>query len=230
MTKYFINHPLPAVVFSIILVLFGILAASKLPIAEYPNIAPPTIGVSTTYTGADISVVNDTVAQIIEEQIKGIDGFDYMASTVDASGNYNLAISFKFGVNEDIAAVQVQNKVQEINADLPRVVQNNGVSVGKGNSEMAFMVTLISPNNTCDALFLKTYADIYFMDKIKRVSGIGMIEDFSGEYSMRVWLNPDKAAALGVTVGDIENAIQEQTARPALGAAGKLPATSIQEK
>ena len=230
MTKYFINHPIPAIVLSIILVFFGILAAVKLPVAEFPNIAPPTINVSASYTGADISVVNDTVAQVIEEQIKGIDGFDYMTSNIDSSGNYSLTIIFKQGTNEDNAAVQVQNKIQSVSAELPETVRNAGINVDKGNSEISFMVGFTSPRGSYDSLFLRTYAEVYFMDKIRRVSGVGKTEFYTGDYSMRVWLNPDKAAALGLTVSDIETAIREQNTRPALGAVGKLPVSSIQEK
>ena len=180
MTKYFINHPIPAIVLSIILVLFGILAALKLPVAEFPNIAPPTINVSASYNGADISVVNDTVAQVIEKQIKGIDGFDYMSSNIDAAGNYNLTIVFKQGTNDDNAAVQVQNKIQSVSAELPETVRNAGINVDKGSSELSFMVGFTSPRGSYDSLFLRTYAEVYFMDKIKRVSGVCATEFYTG--------------------------------------------------
>lgn len=230
MTKYFVEHPIPAVVFSLLLVLAGILAILRLPTAEYPNIAPPTVGVSTYYTGADVSVVNDTVGEVIEEAIAGIDGFDYMASTIDPSGNYNLSIVFKFGVDEDDAAIQVQNKIQSVQGDLPQVVRQNGFSVDKGNSEIALLAVLHSPNQSYDEFFLKNYADTHFTDKIRRTTGVGKVDFFSGQYAMRVWLNPDKTAENYVTINDVTNAITEQTARPAIGSAGKMPTFDIQEK
>lgn len=230
MTKFFINHPIPAVVLSIILVLMGILAALELPIAEYPQIAPPTINVSTQYVGANASVVNDTVAQIIEEQIVGIDNFDYMNSFTDSFGNYSLNIFFKFGMDENEAAIQVQNKIQEVMSNLPSSVQNSGVTVSKGSTELSLLVVLDSPNGTYDNLFLRNYSDTYIIDKIKRTSGVGKVEIFSGEYAMRIWLDPEKVAEHNLTIDDIKNSIIEQSSRHAIGASGKFPTTKIQEK
>ena len=229
MTKYFINHPIPAIVFSIILTLLGILSILRLPVAEYPNIAPPTVNVSTSYLGADASVVNETVAQIIEPEINGLDGFDYMESNIDTMGNYALTIFFKLGTDVDNAAVQVQNKIASVNSELPEVVQSNGVTVSKNTPESSMMISLNSPNGTYDSVFLTNYAQIYFLDKIKRTNGVGAVNVFGYEYSMRIWLNPDKAAELNLSVNDIIAAIKEQNVRPAIGSIGTSPTANNQE-
>ena len=230
MTNYFIHHPIPAIVLSIVLTLLGILAAMRLPVAQYPDIAPPTVGVSTTYLGADTSVVNDTVAQVIEEAINGIDGFDYMRSTVDPAGNYNLNVVFKLGTDIDSAAVQVQNKISSVAADLPETVRDSGVTVSRNTPDTTLLFSLNSPKGTYDDIFMRTYADVYFLDKIKRVQGVGLVESYSSPYAMRIWLQPDRMAQLGLTVPDVERAIREQNVRPAVGTFGALPAPRLQEK
>ena len=230
MSKFFINHPIPALVLSIILTLVGILTALRLPVAEYPDIAPPTVFVGTSYIGADASVVNNTVAQIIEEAVNGAGDIEFMASTVDTTGNYGLQIVFKTGIDIDTAAVRVQNKISSVMTDLPAEVQSYGVSVSKSTPEISFMVNLISPNGTHDGLFLKNYATVYFLDKIKRAEGVGSVDFFGGDYSMRIWINPDKLAELGLTVADVENAIKEQNVQAAVGALGKMPTGTLQEK
>lgn len=169
MSKFFINHPIPAIVLSIILTLVGTLAALRLPIAEYPDIAPPTVFVSTSYIGADASVVNNNVAQIIEDEVNGAGNIDFMHSTVDTGGNYELSIVFKQGTDIDTAAVRVQNKISAIVSDLPAQVQAQGVTVNKNTPESVFMFDLISPNGSYDSMFMKNYATIYFLDKIQRV-------------------------------------------------------------
>lgn len=230
MSKFFINHPIPALVLSIILTLVGALTVTRLPVAEYPDIAPPTIFVSTSYIGADAAVVNNTVAQIIEEAVNGVGDVEYMYSSIDTSGNYGLGIVFTQGTDIDIAAVRVQNKISSVISDLPAEVQALGVSVTKNTPEMVLMVDLISPNNSHDDIFLKNYANVYFMDKIRRVDGVGVVDFFGGEYSMRIWINPDKLADLGLTVADVEAAIKEQNVQAAVGSLGKMPTESLQER
>ena len=230
MSKFFINHPIPAIVLSIILTLSGVLAALRLPIAEYPDIAPPTVFVSTSYIGADTSVVNNTVAQIIEEAVNGAGDIDFMHSTVDASGNYELTIVFKLGVDIDTAAVRVQNKISSVIGDLPAQVQSQGVIVSKNTPESVFMFDLISPNGTYDSMFMKNYATVYLVDKIKRVDGVGKVTSYDGDYSMRIWLNPDKLAAHGLTVADVESALKEQNVQAAVGSLGKMPTNNFQER
>ena len=230
MSRFFINHPILALVLSIILTLAGVLTAIRLPVAEYPDIAPPTVYVSASYIGADASVVNNTVAQIIEEAVNGVGDIEYMSSSIDTNGNYGLAIVFALGTDIDIAAVRVQNKISSIISDLPADVQSNGVSVTKNTPEMVLLVDLFSPNGSYDGVFLKNYATVYFLDKMRRVDGVGVLDFFGGDYSMRIWINPDKLADLGLTIAEVEAAIKEQNVQAAVGSLGKMPVENSQER
>ena len=230
MSKFFIHRPIFAIVVSLIIVILGVISAVQLPIAQYPQISPPSISVSTTYTGANAAVVNQTVAQIIEQQVNGTQGMDYMSSNSDDTGNYSLSVKFKLDTDGDMDAVKVQNNVAIANASLPSDVQSVGVTTTKASSDMALMVALVSPNSTYDRVFLKNYADIYLLDKIRRVKGVGDVSIFGSDYSMRVWLNPDKLAELGLTVADVSSAIKEQNVQAPAGTIGQLPAPDTQEK
>ena len=210
MARFFINRPIFAIVVSLIIVLVGLISMFNLPVAQYPQISPPTIRVSATYNGASASIINETVAQIIEEQINGVDGMDYMSSTSSDTGAYSLQVIFKLGTDGDIDSVKVQNKVAAANASLPSDVQTNGVTTTKASTDMAMIFALYSPDGKYDRTFLKTYADAYLIDKIKRVHGVGDLTVWGPDYSMRVWVNPAKLAELGMTVSDVVTAIEEQ--------------------
>ena len=212
------------------IVILGVISALQLPIAQYPQISPPTIGVSTSYTGANASVVNQTIAQVIEQQVNGTQGMDYMSSNSDDTGRYSLQVVFKLGTDGDMDSVKVQNNVAIANASLPSDVQAIGVTTKKASTDMALMVSLYSPNGTYDRVFMKNYADIYLLDKIKRVKGVGDLNVFGADYSMRVWLNPDKLAELGLTVANVTTAIKEQNIQAPAGTIGQLPAPADQEK
>ncbi|MGE1062517.1 multidrug efflux RND transporter permease subunit [Megasphaera paucivorans] len=230
MSRFFIYRPVFAIVIAIIIVILGIVSAVQLPIAQYPQISPPTINVSTLYTGANASVVNETVAQIIEQQVNGIQGMDYMSSNSDDTGMYSLYVTFKLDTDGDMDSVKVQNNVAIANASLPSDVQEAGVTTSKASSDMAYLVSLYSPKGTYDTVFLKNYADIYLIDKIKRVKGVGGINIFGADYSMRIWLNPDKLAERGLTVADVTSAIKEQNIQAPAGTIGQMPVPAIQEK
>ena len=230
MSKFFIERPIFAIVISLIIVILGIISAVKLPIAQYPQISPPTISVSTTYTGANASVVNETVAQVIEQQVNGTQGMDYMTANSDDSGRYSLQVMFNLGTDADMDSVLVQNNVAIANTSLPTDVQNMGVTTKKASQDMALMVALYSPNGTYDRVFLKNYADIYLLDQIKRVAGVGDVTVFGADYSMRVWLNPDRLAELNLTVSDVIQSIKEQNVQAPAGVVGQLPAPDAQEK
>ena len=206
------------------------MTAIRLPVAEYPDIAPPTVFVDASYIGADASVVNNTVAQIIEDAVNTAGDIEYMNSSVDTAGNYGLQIVFKLGIDNDTAAVRVQNKISSVMSDLPAQVQAHGVSVSKNVPEMVLLVNLTSPNGSHDGLFLRNYATVYFLDKIKRVNGVGGVGFFGGEYAMRIWLNPDKLADLGLTIADVDAAIKEQNVQAAVGSLGKMPVSAAQER
>ena len=230
MAKFFIHRPIFAIVIALIIVLVGILAGLQLPVAQYPQIAPPTISVSTTYTGANAEVVNATVAQAIEQQVNGTDGMDYMSSNSDDTGRYSLSVVFEVGTDSDMDSVKVQNNVAVANPSLPSSVQTQGVVTRKSSNTMALMLAMYSPDGTYDRAFMKNYSDIYFMDEVKRVDGVGDVQIFGSDYSMRVWLNPDKLAELGLTVAQVVSAITEQNQQAAAGTIGSMPLNNGQEK
>lgn len=203
MAKFFIQRPIFAIVISLMMVIIGTLAAFNLPIAQYPQISPPTVSVSTTYVGANANVINETVAQVIEQQVNGTQGVDYMTSSSDDSGDYSMSVVFELGTDGDMDSVKVQNNVAIANASLPADVQTRGVTTKKASADMALVGSLYSPNGTYSRDFLKNYTDIYLIDKIKRVPGVGDINIFGPDFSMRVWLNPDRLAELGLTVSDV---------------------------
>ena len=230
MAKFFIHRPIFAIVISLIIVLVGILAGLQLPIAQYPQISPPTVSVSTNYTGANAEVVDQTIAQVIEQQVNGTQGMDYMSSNSDDTGRYSLSVVFEVGTDSDMDSVKVQNNVAVANASLPSAVQAVGVTTRKSSSQMALMVALYSPDGRYDRAFMKNYADIYLMDEVKRVNGVGDIQIFGADYSMRIWLNPDKLAELDLTVAQVVSAINEQNQQAAAGTVGSMPVTNGQEK
>ncbi|MBQ6131830.1 MAG: multidrug efflux RND transporter permease subunit [Selenomonadaceae bacterium] len=230
MAKFFIHRPIFAIVIALIITLVGILAALQLPIAQYPQISPPTISVSTTYTGANAGVVNETIAQVIEQQVNGTDGMDYMCSNSDDTGRYSLQVVFEVGTDGDMDSVKVQNNVAIANASLPSDVQRQGVTTRKASNEMALFLSMYSPTGEYDRAFMKNYADIYLMDEIKRVDGVGDVQIFGSDYSMRIWLNPDKLAEYNLTVADVTSAINEQNLQAAAGTIGSMPLAQGQEK
>ena len=230
MAKFFIHRPIFAIVISLIIVLVGILAGLQLPIAQYPQISPPTISVSTSYTGANAEVVDQTIAQVIEQQVNGTQGMDYMSSNSDDTGRYSLSVVFEVGTDGDMDSVKVQNNVAVANASLPSAVQSVGVVTRKSSNDMALMFAIYSPDGTYDRAFMKNYADIYLLDAVKRVNGVGDIQIFGADYSMRVWLNPDKLAEMDLTVAQVVAAITEQNQQAAAGTIGSMPVNIGQEK
>lgn len=230
MAKFFIHRPIFAIVIALIITLVGILAAIQLPIAQYPQISPPTISVSTNYTGANAAVVNETIAQVIEQQVNGTDGMDYMSSNSDDTGRYSLDVVFEVGTDGDMDSVKVQNNVAVANPSLPSDVQRVGVTTRKSSRDMALFLSMYSPTGEYDRAFMKNYADIYLMDEIKRVDGVGDVQIFGSDYSMRIWLNPDKLAEYNLTVAEVSAAINEQNLQAAAGTIGSMPLANGQEK
>ena len=230
MAKFFIHRPIFAIVIALIIVIVGTLAGFSLPIAQYPQISPPTVSVSASYMGASAAVVNETVAQVIEEQINGTQGMDYMSSTSDDTGRYSLSVTFDVGTDGDMDAVKVQNNAAGANASLPSAVQAAGVTTRKSSGQMAYFVSMYSEDGRYDRAFMKNYATLYFLDAIKRISGVGDVQVFGADYAMRVWLNPDRLAELGLTVADVTAAIKEQNVQAPAGTVGGMPAENGQEK
>ena len=230
MAKFFIHRPIFAIVIALIIVIVGTLAGFSLPIAQYPQISPPTVSVSASYMGASAAVVNETVAQVIEEQINGTQGMDYMSSTSDDTGRYSLSVTFDVGTDGDMDAVKVQNNAAGANASLPSAVQSAGVTTRKSSGQMAYFVSMYSEDGRYDRAFMKNYATLYFLDAIKRISGVGDVQVFGADYAMRVWLNPDRLAELGLTVADVTASIKEQNVQAPAGTVGGMPVENGQEK
>ncbi|MBS0517655.1 MAG: multidrug efflux RND transporter permease subunit [Proteobacteria bacterium] len=225
MSKFFIEHPVLANVLAIVLVLLGAVAVLRLPVAEYPNVVPPTVSVTASYPGASPQTVIDTVALPIELQVNGVDRMLYMESTSAADGTYSLTVTFQIGTDPDIAQVLVQNRVQLALASLPEAVQSQGVSVQKKNTAILQIITLDSPDSKYDGLFLSNYATINLVNQLARLPGVGSVKVFgAGTYSMRVWLDPEKLYSFGLQPSDVANAIRQQSKDVAAGQVGMPPA------
>lgn len=230
MTKFFITRPIFASVLSIIIVLAGLAAAFQLPIAQYPQIAPPTVMITATYPGASADTISKTVAGPIEEQLSGVDNLLYFNSSSDTSGTLNITATFDVGTDVDQATFNVSNRVNIAMPRLPEEVRRNGIVVQKKSNDILLVVMLTSTNPKHDRLFLSNYATLNVLDEFKRVKGVGDSLIFGGQdYAMRVWLRPDRMAQLGVTTTDIASAINAQNNQYAAGKIGQDPAPSSQQ-
>ena len=226
----FIRRPRFAFVISILISLAGILALPLLPIAQYPDITPPTVVVSATYPGASAEVLRDSVAVPIESQVNGVEGMQYMSSTSSNDGSYSLTVTFESGYDGDIAQVNVQNRVQQATPSLPEEVTRSGVTVQKKSNTILLVVNLFSPDDKFDNLFLANYGEIFIKDELARIDGISDVQLLGAQdYSMRLWLNPDKMAALDVTAGDVIAAVKAQNLQVAAGTIGAPPITKEQQ-
>ena len=213
-SKFFIDRPVLANVLAIVIVLIGGVAAFNLPIAQYPNIVPPTVSVTTTYPGASASTVVNQVALPVELQVNGVEGMIYMQSYAAADGTYTLTVTFKIGADLNLAQVLVQNRVSATLAALPQAVQAQGVVVQKKSTSILQIVTLSSPDGRYDSLYLANYATINLKDEVSRLPGVGSVTVFgAGQYAMRVWLDPEKMEARGLNVQDVINALQQQNSQ-----------------
>ena len=230
MSKFFITRPIFAAVISIIIVLAGIAAALKLSIAQYPQIAPPTVIITASYPGASAETLSKTVAGPIEEQLSGVEGLLYFNSSTDSSGTLNITATFEIGTNIDQATFNVSNRVNIASPRLPETVRRTGVVVQKKSNDILLVVMLTSKDKQFDPLYLSNYATLNVLDEIKRVKGVGDANIFGArDYSMRIWLKPDRMAQLGVTTSDIAAAIQSQNAQYAAGKIGQEPSLGDQQ-
>ena len=230
MARFFIDRPVFAIVLAIIITLLGTIAGFSLPIAQYPNITKPRISVNTNYVGASADIVEKAVAQTIEQKVSGVENMLNMSSVSTSSGEYKLNVEFNLEKNADIASVEVQNRVSQATSSLPSEVSGYGVTTAKESAETIMYFGLYSPKNTYDAMFLRTYADANFLDAVKRVKGVSTVGEYGPEYAVRIWLNPEKMAQLGVTVTDVSNAIKTQNIQAAVGSIGNRPTTAEQER
>lgn len=228
-SKFFIERPVLANVLAIVVVLLGVVSLFRLPVAQYPDIVPPTVQVTTRYPGASAETLMQTVALPIEQQVNGVEHMLYMQSTSASDGTYSLIVTFEIGTDLNFAQVLVQNRVSTAMASLPQPVQAQGVTVQRKSTAILQIVTLTSPNQRYDSLFLSNYATINLVDELSRLPGVGNVNVFGvGQYSMRVWLDPQKLYARGLTPQDVINVIQQQSQQVTAGQVGSPPAPSNQ--
>ncbi|WNV12824.1 multidrug efflux RND transporter permease subunit [Tardiphaga sp. 709] len=226
---FFIDHPRFAMVVAIVMMLAGLVALTNIPVAQFPPITPPEIQVTASYPGANASVVMDSVGAAIEEQVNGVEHMLYMSSTSTNSGTYSLTVTFAVGTDPSIAQVNVQNRVAMATARLPPTVTQTGVSVRSRSTSMLMGVAVYSPKGTRDDIFISNFASINVRDAIARVRGVGDASVFGPAYSMRIWMNPDRMTALGITAADLMSAVKAQNAQASVGQIGSAPAQKGQQ-
>jgi len=225
-SKFFIERPIFATVLSLMIVLAGLVCARMLPVAQYPDITPVQIQVTAIYPGADARTVGDSVASPIEAQITGVDNFLYMTSVSSNSGQLTITVYFALGTDPDIAQVQVQNRVNLAAPQLPQAVTQSGVSVQKKSSSTLMIIALYDKAGRYTPDYVRNYANVYVLDAIKRIEGAGQAQIFGiPDQAMRLWMNPDRMASLGITTTDIKNAVSTQNAVIGAGQINQEPST-----
>src|SRR5689334_6020062 len=223
-SSVFIRRPRLAFVVSTVISIAGIIALGAIPVAQFPDIVPPQVKVTTTYPGASAQAVEESVAQVIEAQVNGVERMIYMKSTSGGDGSYSLTVSFAVGSDPDLNTVNVTNRVNQALALLPPEVQRQGVITKKQSSALLQCIAFFSPKGSRDALFLSNFATITVLDAIKRVPGVGDAALFGPlDYSMRIWLNLDRMSSLDITANDVVKAVQEQNVQAAVGLVGAAP-------
>ncbi len=229
MARFFIDRPIFAWVVAILIMVMGAIAITQLPVAQYPNVAPPSISVTATYAGASAETLQDTVTSVIEQQLNGIDNLIYMSSSSDASGQATVTLYFRPGTNPDTAQVQVQNKVQLAMPSLPETVQRQGVVVAKATRNFMMFFTLSTEDGSMDEVALGNYIAANVLDPIRRVDGVGEAIMFGSEYAMRIWINPDRLVSYGITASDVIRAIEAQNVQVPVGQIGANPSVPGQQ-
>ena len=229
-SRFFIHRPIFAAVLSIVIIIVGLVTLRSLPIAQYPEIAPPTVQVTASYPGASAAVLASTVAQPIEEQVNGTEGMLYMSSTSTNNGQYRLTVTFEVGTDLDMAQVLVQNRVSQAEALLPEAVQRIGLTVEKQSTNILLFASLTSPDGRYNDLYLSNYANLRIKDELSRLEGVGSVMVFgASEYSMRIWLDPNELKSRHLTTSDVIDAIREQNVQVAAGQIGQSPTDSRQD-
>ncbi|MFH7809798.1 MULTISPECIES: multidrug efflux RND transporter permease subunit AdeJ [unclassified Acinetobacter] len=223
MAQFFIHRPIFAWVIALVIMLAGVITLTNMPVAQYPTIAPPTVTISATYPGASAQTVENTVTQIIEQQMNGLDGLRYISSNSAGNGQASINLNFEQGIDPDIAQVQVQNKLQSATALLPEDVQRQGVKVTKSGASFMQVVAFYSPDESLSASDIKDYVNSNISEPLSRVAGVGEVQVFGGSYAMRIWLDPAKMTSLQVTPSDIATAINAQNSQVAVGQLGGAP-------
>src|SRR5271155_4405232 len=224
LSKFFIDRPIFAGVISVAIFLAGLIAMLALPISEYPEVVPPSVVVTAQFPGANPKVIAETVATPLEEQINGVENMLYMSSQAASDGTLTLTVSFKLGTDPNLATQLVQNRVNQALPRLPDVTRQIGVTTVKSSPDLTMVVHLRSPNDRYDMLYLRNYAVLNVKDQLAKIPGIGSVQLFgSGDYAMRIWLNPQKVAERGMSADEVVNSIRHQNAQAAAGVIGGPP-------
>ncbi|MDH2243338.1 efflux RND transporter permease subunit [Pseudomonas sp. GD03909] len=229
MARFFIDRPIFAWVISIVIMLAGGLPISQLPLEQYPDIAPPTINISATYTGASAKTIEDSVTQVIEQQMKGLDGLMYMSASSSSAGSASLSLTFAAGTDADVAQMQVQNKLQQAESRLPQAVQNQGITVTKGGGDFLMIVAFVSSSPSVTNTDIGDFIDSQLLDQISRVDGVGEVQTLGSGYAMRVWLDPAKLEQYALMPSDVNSALEAQNTEVSAGQLGALPASAGQQ-
>ncbi|QUY51919.1 efflux RND transporter permease subunit [Psychrobacter pacificensis] len=229
MSRFFIDRPIFAWVLAILVMLIGVISVVNLPIEQYPRIAPPTVSVSATYPGANAQTVENSVVQIIEQRMKGLDGLMYMSSTSSSNGSASVTLTFENGTDPDTAQVQVQNKLQAAMSALPEAVQRQGVNVNKSSSSFMMVQAFISEDGSMDRADIADYINSNVLDSISRVEGVGEVQVFGSSYAMRIWLDPARLRSYNMMPSDVVSAVRAQNAQVSAGQLGQAPADTDQQ-
>ena len=224
MVNFFIGRPIFATVLALLMILIGGICIFILPIAQYPQITPPQVQVTTTYTGADALTVAETVTTPIEQQVNGVKGMIYFNSDSTSNGISTIVATFDVGYSQDIGAVDIQNRVETAQAVLPPEVKQFGVTIKKTSTDMVCVVNLVSPDGRYDSTYLDNYAQINVLDTLKRIAGVSDVTVFGRKYAMRIWLDPDRMAATLIPPTEVVEAIQSENRQ---AAAGKIGAAAV---
>ncbi|PJB02625.1 MAG: multidrug efflux RND transporter permease subunit, partial [Hydrogenophilales bacterium CG_4_9_14_3_um_filter_63_34] len=227
--RFFIDRPIFAWVVALSILLAGALVFPKLPVSQYPEVAPPALSITAVYPGASAQVVEDAVTSLIEQEMNGLDNLLYMESNSDASGTLTLTLTFATGVNLDIASVEAQNRIKRVEARLPDEVRRQGITVAKARRNFMMFVTVFSPDQSLNAIDLGSFTAANVLENLRRVPGVGEANLFGTEYAMRLWLDPLKLASFAMTPGEALRAVQAQNVQLATGELGQLPALPGQQ-
>ena len=228
MSRFFLGRPIFAWVIAIVIMLAGILSITRLPVSQYPQIAPPQVTITATYPGASAETIENTITQQVEQAMTGLDGYLYMASNSDA-GRVSIDITFEAGTDPDIAQVQVQNRLKTVENSLPQVVQQLGVNVDKSAANFLMVVGFVDKNGKMSSADLSDYLVNNVQEPLSRITGVGEVEVFGSSYSMRIWLDPEKLHKYSLSTDEIVAAIEEQNVQVSSGAIGNLPSSTRYE-
>src|SRR3990170_3451696 len=229
LAHFFVSRPIFAWVIAIVIMLAGSAAITSLPVAQYPDVAPPTVSINATYVGADAQTVENSVTQVLEQQLTGLDGLLYFSSSSSSAGSASIQVTFEQGTNPDTAQVQVQNKVQQALPRLPSAVQQQGVSVTKSQNDFLMIVSVYDETDRVTAGDLADFMVSNLQDAIARVHGVGGVQVFGSQYAMRIWLDPARLRSYSLMPSDIRSAIEAQNAQVSAGKIGGMPSAEDQQ-